>query len=137
MAGKFAFGTQLKVTIGAVLTAIANLTNINGVEITADEIDVTDHDSDDGYREYAQGLKDGGSVSIEGHFLNDTTQIALKTLLDSGTAVPCEINFPSALAKWTFDAFVTSIGTEEPFDDKIAFKATLKITGKPELVTGA
>ena len=38
-------------------TAIGGLTSIGGIEITADEIDVTTLDSDGGYREFIGGFK--------------------------------------------------------------------------------
>lgn len=137
MAGTFAKGTVLSVTVAAVLTPVLNLTGISGVEITSDEVDVTDHDSVDNYKEFVQGLKDGGSVSLEGNFTNHASQIALKTLLDSGAVVACEIQFPNSLANWAFNAFVSSLSTDAPYDGKIGIAATLKVSGKPTLTTGA
>lgn len=135
MAGKFAKGTVLSVTVGAVLTPVLNLTGVSGVDLSADEIDTTDHDSVDGYKEFEQGLKDGGTVSIEGNFTNHASQVALKTLFDSGEKVACEIEFPNALAKWTFTAFVSAISTDAPYDGKIDFAGALKVSGKPVLTT--
>ena len=60
---KKAQGTKLK--IGA--NSIAELTSIGGLSLSADTIDVTTLDSD-GYREFIQGMKDGGEVSISGYF---------------------------------------------------------------------
>ena len=48
---------------------MAGLTSINGLELSADTIDVTTLDSDGGYREFIGGFKDAGEVSLEG-FLN-------------------------------------------------------------------
>lgn len=133
MAGKFAFGTIFKVTIASVLTPIASLTSITGVELSADEIDVTAHDSPDGYREYAQGLRDSGSVAIEGNFTGDTSHEALKTLFDSGDTVAMSITFPGTLGNWTFNGFITGFSTDAPMEDKLTFSATIKVTGKPIL----
>jgi len=133
MSGKFGFGTTFSVTIADVLEAIAELTSISGPEISVNEIDVTSHDSPDGYMEFLPGLKDGGSVTIEGNFENDASQLHFQTLIDNGVAVPMEIAFPNALATWTFDGFVTAFSTDAPHDDKIDFTATIKVTGKPVL----
>lgn len=135
--GKSAFGTTLSVTIGAVLTPIAELTNIDGVAVEADDIDTTTHNSADGYRTYEQGLRDGGSVEIEGIFINDASQIGLKTLFDSGALVACEIGFPAGLAHWEFNAYVKALSNGAPIDDRLSFAATLKVSGKPTLSTGA
>ena len=55
-------------------TAIAGLTSIGGIEITADTTDVTTLDSEGGYREFIGTFKDGGEVPIEG-FLIPTLQV--------------------------------------------------------------
>ena len=133
MAGKFANGTVFSVTVSEVLTAVASLTNIGGVELSADDVDVTAHDSADDYREFLQGLKDGGSVSIEGNYTHHTSQIALKTLFDSGATVAMKIEFPSALATWTFNGYINGFSTDAPLDDKLTFSASIKVTGKPVL----
>lgn len=133
MSGKFAFGTVFSVTVATVLTPIAKLTSITGVEVTADEIDVTAHDSSNGYREYVQGLRDSGSVSIEGLFTSDASQIALKTLFDSGDSVAMKIDFPASAGEWSFNGFVTGLSTDAPMDGAITFSATIKVTGKPTL----
>lgn len=137
MAGEFGFGTQFKVTVNTVLTAVADLTSISGPDMSADEVDFTSHDSLGGYREFGQGLKDGGSVELEGNFYSDTTQENLIDVFDSGDTVAMEIVFPNGLGKWTFDGFVTAFSTDAPHDDKLSFTATVKITGKPELVAGS
>lgn len=131
-----AHGTVLNVTVSSVLTPIANLTNIGGVDISADDIDATSHDSD-GYREFVQGLKDAGEVSVEGNFDGSASQEALATLLDSGDTVAMTIVFPESVATWSFNGYVKQLGTEAPFDDKIGFSATIKVTGKPTLTVGS
>jgi predicted secreted protein len=133
MAGTFGKGTVFSATVGSVLTAIANLTNIGGLDLSSDEIDVSDHDSADGYREFIQGMKDGGSVSLEGHFTNDVSQTDLLDLFDSGAVVAMSIAFPDNLATWTFNGFVSGIGTDAPSDDKLGFTASVKVSGKPTL----
>lgn len=133
MAGKFAKGTKFKATIGVALTDIANLTSIGGLDLSADDIDVTEHDSADDYREFIQGMKDGGAVSLEGNFVSVTELQKLKTLFDSGDVVAMEIVFPDTLGKWAFNGYVNALSTDEPMDDKIGFSASVKVTGKPTL----
>lgn len=128
---KIAFGTTLKK--GA--TAIAELTGISGPSISADIIDVTSHDSPDGYKEVLQGLRDAGEISIEGNFIpGNAGQVALTTDLNDGSSDAYTVTFPTAMGTtWTFSAIVTAFSTDEPFDAKASFTATLKITGKATL----
>lgn len=133
MAGKWAKGTIFSVMVGAVDTPIASLTNIGGLDLSAEEIDISAHDSEDDYKEFIQGFKDGGSVSLEGNFTNVASQVALKTLFDAGTVTEMSITFPGTIGSWTFDGFVSAIGTSAPMSDKIGFSASVKVTGKPVL----
>lgn len=136
MAGKFAHGTVFSATISSVLTPIASLTSITGLDLSADDVDVTAHDSADGYREFVQGLRDGGTVSIEGNFTAVASQEALKDLFDGGEVVAMEIAFPESLAEWQFNGYVNALSTSAPMDDKVSFSASIKITGKPVLSIG-
>ena len=128
---KSAFGTTLKK--GA--TAIAELTNIGGPALSADTIEATSHDAADGYREFLQGLRDGGEISIEGNFIpGNAGQVALVTDLNDGSLDEYTITLPVAMATtWVFDAIVTAFESSSPFDDKASFTATLKVSGKPTL----
>ncbi len=128
---KSAYGTTLKK--GAV--AIAELTNIGGPRLSADTIDVTSHDSADGYREFVSGLKDGGEVTIEGNFIpGNAGQAALVDDLDDGSKDEYTITLPAVMATtWTFNAVVTAFECSAPYDDKASFTATLKISGKSTL----
>lgn len=127
-----AFGTTLKKGE----EAIAELTNIGGPSLSADTIDVTSHGSaTDGYREFIQGVRDGGEISIEGNFIpGNAGQKALKADFDTGTAYDYTITFPVVTGvNWTFSAIVTAFECSAPFDDKASFTATLKVSGKPAL----
>jgi len=133
MSGAAAFGTVFK--IGA--DAVANLTDVSGPNIAVDSIDVTAHDSADDYREFVAGVIDGGEVSLEG---NVTTNAEYKTLLDTLEARDATqsftIEFPSGTVNnITFNGFFTALETGAPFEDKLTFSATVKVTGKPNLAS--
>ena len=128
------FGTQL-------LRAgyhIAELTNLSGLSMTSDPIDVTSNDSDDSCREYIAGIRDGGELSIEGNFiLTDAYgQVQLKTDMLAGTRREFEMVFPMSMgASWVFNGDVTAFDTSAPIDDKVSVSATIKVSGKPTLIT--
>jgi predicted secreted protein len=137
MAGYFANGTIFSATISSVLTPIAELTTITGLQLEADDVDVSSHDSTNKYREYVQGLKDAGEVELEGNFMNDSSQSGLKDLFDSGDVVAMTISFPSSAGLWSFTGYVKGFTNDAPFDDKISFTATIKVTGQPTLTSNA
>ncbi|MDD4985866.1 MAG: phage tail tube protein [Dehalococcoidales bacterium] len=121
---------------------IAELTNIDGVQVTQETVDVTSHESADGYREYIPTLRDTGEINIEGNFIGGDSdgQLGLEDDLNAGTLQSFTITFPYALsATWTFSAYVTAFKAGGfPVDGKVPFSATLKVSGKPTLgVTAA
>ena len=119
--------------------AIGGLTSIGGIEITADEIDVTTLDSDGGYRKFIGGFKDAGEVPIEGFFDSENEgQLAMQTSLDDGLAEDYKITFPTKpAAEWAFKAVVTGFKVGDvDVDGSITFGATLRVSGKPTLTVG-
>jgi predicted secreted protein len=133
-----AYGTLLQMEIAMVMTTIAELTDISGPTLEADELDVTSHSSVDGYREFIQGLKDAGEVSIEGNFLpaNNThdASTGLLSIYDSGEVTGFQIVFPDTdSTTWEFDAIVTGFEPTAPVEEVLTFTASLKVTGKPTL----
>ena len=114
---------------------VGGLTSINGIEISADDIDVTDLGNEDGYKESLPGFKDAGEVSGDGYLDGDDKgQDECLKLMDSGEVVPCEIRFPPKIGKsWKFNAGVTGFSTSAAVEDAIGFSLTLKVSGKPTL----
>lgn len=126
-------GTVLKYAAG---TTVGELTNIAGPSMSGETIDVTSHESTDGFREFVGGLKDGGELSIEGAFIQDDAgQLALLASFNSGAVESFVVVFPDN-AQFAVSGIVTGIEVGAPMDDKIGFSATIKITGKPAF-TGA
>ncbi len=125
-----AFGTVL--TVG---TAIAELTSISGPSISMDTIDVSSHQSADRAREFVAGMIDGGEISVEGNLTSADSAAALLALMASGDVeVSATIAFPTPPnLTWTFDCLVTAVSTDAPYEGKISFSATLKISGLPGL----
>lgn len=126
------FGTTLK--RGEEKIIIAELTSIGSPELTVETIDVTNHQSTGGFREFIGSLIDAGSVPIEGNFIDDDEgqQGLLEDLLNK-TIQDFEIEFPNK-AKWKFKALVESFRTgEATVDGPLTFAASLKVSGKPIL----
>lgn len=132
---KKSLGTKLQIA-DVTPIVVGSLTSINGLEVSADTIDVTTLNSTDGYREFIQGFKDAGEVSVEG-YLDVTTGNGQKEMFDlfeSGETQAFEIVFPTTLnAKWAFNGIVTGFSTGASLEDPLSFSATIKVTGKPTL----
>jgi predicted secreted protein len=118
---------------------VAGLTAINGVKLTADMIDVTTHQSANGYREYLPGLRTAGSISLEGQYDNTDSNGQIAMVTDFNT-VPAPlrtaiITFPTTTGTtWTFTGYIEDLEIgNATLDGKIPFTASIKPTGRPAL----
>jgi predicted secreted protein len=128
MAGSFAHGAIVKLNT----TTISEVTSITAPNFTADTLDVTTHSSPDAYREYIQGLRDGGEIAVEGNY---TTASAAAILLQFNTSstVTMTVDLPTKPSATRFTATVicTEFSSDAPFDGIITFSSNFKVTGKP------
>lgn len=127
-------GTTLKKLKSGDETAdltVANLTSIGEIGVESEEIDATDLDSPNNYKEFIAGSKDAGEVSLAGNIKNEANVEKMLALAESQSLEDWEVAYPSG-AKWSFKAFVKSFKDGEKTVDGLAtFSATLRISGKP------
>ena len=129
-------GTKLKMGKDEQATTVAGLKSIGGLDLSADTIDVTTLDSEDGYREFIGGFKDAGEVPISGNFDPSTGkgQKEMYDAFESGEVQDFVIEFPASLkAKWEFKGIVIGFSTTTDLEDPLAFEGTIKVSGKPTL----
>lgn len=133
MAGIDAFGTVLGLGNGdgppETFTPVAEVTNIDVLDVKVDTNDVSSHDSAGQWREFIPGMKDAGELSMDLNY-----DPALHGTL--WTAVGVEKNWQITLtdggaATVAFAAIVTGFKAQAPFDDKLAASITIKVTGAP------
>lgn len=119
-------------------TTIGGLTSIGGLMIEAADIDITDLDATDKYREFMQGSKDAGEIALEGIVKSESQFSTMVALLTAGSEEEWTINWPSG-AKWVFDGYLKAFGDgEKDVDDTaITFSATIKLSGKPAFTAAA
>ena len=138
--GKTGRGTSFSLGTGSPpdFTAVANVSSINLAGQNAEEIDFTHLLSDGGFREFKQGFKDPGTISLELHF--DPTNATHTDLLDrfvSGDVFDWRINFQGAGWEkwWTGQGFIQNPGdvTINP-NDPVGGTATVRITGQTSFV---
>ena len=116
-------------------TPVGGLTSIGGVEISAETIDLTAMDNQDGYKEFEEGMKDAGEVPVEG-FLDGEDQGQAKMLeaLNAGGLHDFAIVFPQKIGKtWKGKGVVTKFATSAALNDGVKFSASIKVSGKPSL----
>ncbi len=140
MSGRDAFGTLFKrattLSPGNVFATIAGVTNISGPSRSRETLDVTAHDSPDGYMEFLGGLRDGGEVSLDINYDPAETTHDLDDDFEDDTPRNYQIVLlPGTDDEWTwaFAAVMTGLEDEFPYDDKMQRTVTLKISGKPTL----
>lgn len=132
MSGLDGFGTLLKRGDGGspeVFTTIAGLSSITGPGLERETLDVTAHDSPDGYREFLGGIKDPGEVSVEVNYDPSVHDVFVDDFDDLNPR-NYQITWPDTTV-WDFAAFITAFEPTAPFDDKLSATATFKVTGKP------
>lgn len=114
-------------------SAIAEVTAIGIPEITGEVIDVTTHDSADGFKDYIRGLFDTGDCTITMKYTaGSTTDDACIAAVTGAAAVAIEIvaYAASGTEDITFNAFGTGykINDLSPGEEQTA-TLTLKPTG--------
>lgn len=113
--------------------ALAEITNISPPSADVDQVDVSHMQSPERYREFIDGLIDGGECSFDMNFVpGSTSDDRLFELL----ALPigtnhnrsCRISFPNGVT-WTFLATLVGYEPDVPTDDKMTATVTFKVSG--------
>ncbi len=110
--------------------AVGGLMSITGIGSgSATEIDITTFAST--AKEFTQGLRDFGSVSIElRRNQDDVGQAAMFTAMASQLTKTIVITLPTSTANVaTFSGFVQSISTDMQADGAVTGTAVIRITG--------
>lgn len=129
-----ATGTKLKIG-GTNPKAVAHVSSIGGPNQSKESIDVTALDSASGYREFIDGFKDGGEVSVQGFFdYADDGQKAVYSAFDGEGVEDFVIEFPTRIgAKWAFKGVITAFEITSEVGNAVGFTTTIKVSGKPVL----
>jgi predicted secreted protein len=135
MAGIDAFGTIWSISTdgGTTFIPVAEVTKIDVLDVKADTTDVSSHDSPGQWREFIGGMKDAGSLSFDVNY----DPAAHGTIFSNigGDPIKQKITLPDAgAAVVAFDAIITGMKAQAPFDDKLAATVTIKVSG-PVVIT--
>ena len=131
----WAYGSILQIGDGAVseaFTAVAELTELIPPQRSRDEIDVTSHQSPDGYREFIPGLRDGGEVAWKANWLpTNATHEDLLSQFDDNEVHNWRIYIPSVGKTLPFSGFLTAYEPDLPLEEQAQLGGTIKVSGKP------
>jgi len=130
---------------GAAYSTIGQVKDISGPNISRGDVDVTDHESADGYREFLPGLADGGDVSFTvGLDKSDSTHVGgagtglLGDFEQDGCTLPAWkliLNACSGTFYWTFDGYVNGFSPSSPVEGEHTADISIKVSAKPTLTT--
>ena len=114
----------------AAYVALAEVTNITPPNQVIDQIDVTNMDSANRYREFIAGMTDAQECTIEMNFVpGSATDALIRARRAAGDYQNAKIEFPDG-DTWTFSAFVSGYEISTPIDDKMTATLTLKVAGE-------
>lgn len=116
-------------------TAIAEVNDINGPNLSRGTYDTTSLDTAGGYRTFIGGFRDGGEVQLEMNFTVGGYD-AMKDDFESSVPVDYKIIFPDdGQTELAFTGLVTALGVKIPTDDKVTASCTVKISGAVTLTS--
>ena len=117
-------------------TVIGNIIRISGPSYARDPIDISTMDSANKFREFIPGMIDAGEITMDLNFEGASTG-GSHTLIDQITAATAEMKIElndaggTQKSTWACNGFITAIGQEIPFEDKVVQSVTVKLTGTP------
>lgn len=115
---------------------VAEVNSINGPTATRDTIETTHLRSAGNYRQFIASWKDGGEMTFQCNFTRDTYE-ELKADFESDNLNDWQLVISDAAATtFSFEALLTGLPIDVPFDDKITVDVTLKISGAVTIDSG-
>ena len=117
---------------------IGSLTSVGEISPDSEELDATCLDSSGGYREFLQGFKDSGELTLSGYLDPDKPgQKQMMTLYGTGALGYFWVTFPDQ-ATVAFNAYVKSftVGAAD-VDGIVGFGTTLRVSGLVQVISTA
>jgi len=115
---------------------IGSLTSVGEISPDSEELDATCLDSSGGYREFLQGFKDSGELTLSGYLDPDKPgQAQMVTLYGSGELGYFWVTFPDQ-ATVAFHVYVKSFTVGAAYVDGIVgFGTTLRVAGLVQVIS--
>ena len=136
---RLGYGTLLQRYTDSALVTVAEQVTINGPSLTSDDVEVTNHDSPGGSKEYIPALMDTGEVSFDGNFLpGDASHTQILADQKNRIVASWRIVLPDATlitnrTMWSFEGYIKSIDFSYPTQEAMTISATMKLAGAATL----
>lgn len=113
--------------------ALAEVLNIDGPTMTRDTPEVTNLDSEGGYKEFIAGFRDGGNITLPMNFTHVTFEAMLNDFEDDA-AKWYRIDMPNTQrTRLQFLGLVTSCPVSIQTASQVTSNVSIKVSGKVEL----
>lgn len=110
---------------------VTEVGDIDGPSQTRDTVEVTNQDSDGGYKEYKTTLKDGGTVTYPMNAVpGDTAQSKLDDLYENGDLTGWHIKEGDTGFYVHFKGLVTNLSRTYPVGNVMKRNVTIKVSGR-------
>lgn len=124
---------QVETSTG-VYETIPKVGSISGPGRSRETVDVTNHSSPAGFREYIGGLRDGDEISADVYWTydSDVYEFLEDTYGTQEDVVSFRVVYPMTPLNetYTFDGWVTNLTDAAPVDGALTKALTVKITGE-------
>jgi len=121
----------------AITTKIGNVISVSGPTISGDSVEITNHDSSSGFREFLPGLSDGGEITAELHMVK-ATATATYALIQTALSFKIGIGLASVIGTWHCNGHITGFGTEVLAGaDAVTNTLTIKVANQPTFTAAA
>ena len=133
MAGRAAFGTLFK--MGATPTTVAHVTEIGGIGVSTEILDVTAMDSGGAYREILPSFLTGKDIKLKVNWVPDAATHKNASggvwyAMEQKALTAFQIVFPTATtATYSFSGYITGIEGGGSFDKKLEADITITPSG--------
>ncbi len=114
-------------------TPLAEVTSIDGPNMSRETPEVTSLDSEGGYKEFVAGFRDAGNISLPMNFTHDTYELMLEDFeADEGRWY--RIDLPNAeKTRLQFQGLITACPVAIQTASQVTSNVTIKVTGQPAL----
>lgn len=130
---KIEYGNAATVAASTTWTALAKITELGGVNVEAEDIDVSHMESPDQFEEFDPGWANGGEVeaTIQFEKTENETVYGLFRVPKGFRMVFVDGS------KWNLNGYIRSFGNEVERKGIVTAKIKIKVSGKPEFVKAA
>ena len=122
---------------------VAEILNVTAPTLSRDTVDATHSASEEQWREFIPGLRDGGEVTFEMNFIPKGVGMAvILSSFNRKTVEQARITFPDGdqnaspptATRWNFGGFITNFAPAAPVDGKMSASVSFKVSGKPQFL---